>query len=62
LAILIRWYQTEKSRLGPESQEIVLEKTISIHQMLQKVCRIYLDNGAQKQEEQDHENSRNVSK
>jgi ADP-heptose:LPS heptosyltransferase len=61
LAILIRWYQTEKSRLGPESQEIVLEKTISIHQMLQKVCRIYLDNGAQKQEEQNHENGRNIS-
>lgn len=61
LAILIRWYQTEKSRLGPDSQDVVLEKTINIHHMLQKVCEIYLSDTAQKTEEQSHEDIRNVS-
>ncbi len=41
LAIVVRWYQTEKVRLGPDSQENTLEKTLSIHQTLAKVCELY---------------------
>lgn len=41
LAIIVRWYQTEKIRLGPESQEVTLNKTLAIHQTLAKVCQLY---------------------
>jgi hypothetical protein len=46
LAILVRWYQTEKSRLGPEDQEVLITKTIKIHEMLDKVCRLYTEQRA----------------
>jgi ADP-heptose:LPS heptosyltransferase len=45
LAILIRWYQAEKARLGPEDQETLIAKTIKIHEMLDKVCRLYTEAG-----------------
>ena len=41
IATLIRWYQTEKIRIGPGNQEQVLEKTIHIHSLLKQVLEIY---------------------
>lgn len=41
---LVRWYQTEKLRLGPMGAKQLLEKTIEIHLLLGRVIRIYLDN------------------
>ncbi len=41
LAALVRWYQTEKIRIGPGPQEQVLAKTIHIHDLLSQVLDIY---------------------
>jgi heptosyltransferase-3 len=41
LGTLIRWYQTEKIRIGPGTQEEVLAKTIHIHNLLKQVLEIY---------------------
>lgn len=41
LAALVRWYQTEKIRIGPGPQDEVLAKTVHIHQLLNQVLEIY---------------------
>ena len=41
LAALVRWYQTEKIRIGPGPQGEVLAKTIHIHGLLNQVLAIY---------------------
>jgi hypothetical protein len=43
LALLVRWYQTEKVRLGPAPQQVTLQRTIEIHQLFKKVCALYVD-------------------
>lgn len=43
---LIRWYQTEKIRIGPGDRAQVLAKTIHIHDLLQKVLDIYQEKAA----------------
>lgn len=43
LTPLVRWYQTEKVRIGPDSQEKLLEKSLHIQNLLQKVLNLYLE-------------------
>jgi hypothetical protein len=43
LAVLVRWYQTEKVRIGPGPQSEVLTKSLEIHEMLQSVLDLYLN-------------------
>lgn len=45
LSPLIRWYQTEKLRIGPGPQEQVLDQSLRIHQSLQKVSELYVQYG-----------------
>lgn len=40
---LIRWYQTEKIRIGPNSQEKLLARSLEIQNLMQKVLDIYLE-------------------
>lgn len=42
LSIIVRWYQTEKLRMGPADREVILQKTVAIHELLQKVCGLYV--------------------
>ncbi len=42
LAVLVRWYQTEKVRIGPDSAEKLLEKSLAVQTLLQNVLEIYL--------------------
>lgn len=41
LAPLVRWYQTEKIRVGPQPLDIVLTRNIEIQKLLQGVLEIY---------------------
>ncbi|PIS11696.1 MAG: hypothetical protein COT73_02665, partial [Bdellovibrio sp. CG10_big_fil_rev_8_21_14_0_10_47_8] len=41
IAPLIRWYQTEKIRLEPAPQEVLVQKSREIHELLQKVIDLY---------------------
>lgn len=41
LSPLVRWYQTEKLRVGPAEQLAVLEKTLEIHRLLGKALSLY---------------------
>jgi ADP-heptose:LPS heptosyltransferase len=43
LSPLIRWYQTEKVRIGPDTQEKLLERSLNVQNLLQKVLQLYLD-------------------
>jgi heptosyltransferase-3 len=43
LSPLIRWYQTEKVRIGPDEQAKLLEKSLHIQNLLQKVLDLYLE-------------------
>ncbi len=43
LSPLVRWYQTEKIRIGPDTQEKLLERSLHIQNLLQKVLLLYLD-------------------
>lgn len=43
LSPLVRWYQTEKIRIGPDTQEKLLERSLNIQNLLQKVLNLYLD-------------------
>jgi ADP-heptose:LPS heptosyltransferase len=38
---LVRWYQTEKLRIGPGESEQVLTKTLEIHRLLGKALALY---------------------
>lgn len=40
---LIRWYQTEKIRIGPSEWQTILLRTIEVHKMLQKILNLYFD-------------------
>lgn len=40
---VIRWYQTEKIRIGPETPERVLDRTLEIQNLLQQVLELYAD-------------------
>lgn len=55
LGILIRWYQTEKVRLGPEDYGITLNKSLEIHKTLAKLCEIYREYQENYQQEKRHE-------
>jgi predicted signal transduction protein with EAL and GGDEF domain len=43
LSPLVRWYQTEKVRIGPDTQEKLLERSLHIQNLLHKVLSLYLD-------------------
>lgn len=43
LAPLVRWYQTEKIRIGPDSQEKLLERSLQIQSQFQGVLNLYLE-------------------
>lgn len=43
LSPLVRWYQTEKVRIGPDTQENLLERSLHIQNLLQKVLQLYLE-------------------
>lgn len=43
LAALVRWYQTEKIRIGPDTQEKLLERSLHIQNQLQNVLNLYLE-------------------
>lgn len=51
LVVLVRWYQTEKVRIPPGPQSEVLNKTIEIQLMLQKVINLYMEHSAYKNKE-----------
>lgn len=38
---LVRWYQTEKLRIGPGAQKEVLAQTLHIHNLMNKVLSLY---------------------
>lgn len=38
---LVRWYQTEKIRLGPGERETLIEKSLRIHDLLNQVVQLY---------------------
>jgi len=40
---LIRWYQTEKIRIGPGEMKVILNRTIEVHKLLQKVLELYVN-------------------
>ena len=40
---LIRWYQTEKVRIGPSAQEILLEKSLKIQMLFHQVLELYME-------------------
>lgn len=40
---LVRWYQTEKIRIGPNTQEKLLARSLEIQNLLQKVLDLYLE-------------------
>lgn len=42
LAILVRWYQTEKIRQGPGEPQQILARSLEIQRTLQKVLDVYL--------------------
>lgn len=42
LQVVIRWYQTEKIRIGPQDFKMILQRTIEIHELFQKLIDIYL--------------------
>jgi hypothetical protein len=43
LSPLIRWYQTEKVRIGPSAQEILLEKSLKIQTLFHQVLELYME-------------------
>ena len=43
LAPLVRWYQTEKIRIGPDTREKLLERSLQVQNLLQKVLNLYLE-------------------
>ena len=51
LVVLVRWYQTEKVRIGPGTQAQVLQQTINTQEMLQKVLDLYVEYSAQQSKE-----------
>jgi ADP-heptose:LPS heptosyltransferase len=42
LGIIIRWFNTERIRLKPNSQELILIETESLHLRLRKILNLYL--------------------
>lgn len=40
---LVRWYQTEKIRIGPDSREVLLARSLHIQNLLQRVLDLYLE-------------------
>jgi len=43
LVALVRWYQTEKIRVGPNTQENLLKRSLEIQQLFQKVLDLYME-------------------
>lgn len=56
LGILVRWYQTEKLRIGPGEIGIILKRTMDIHKLLGQVLEIY--NPTSRPEDEKNEASR----
>lgn len=46
---LVRWYQTEKVRIGPESSEVILQKTEHVNNLLQNVIDLYVGNEVERE-------------
>jgi hypothetical protein len=42
LVSLVRWYQTEKVRIGPDVHENLLKRSLAVQELLQKVLDLYL--------------------
>lgn len=40
---LIRWYQTEKIRIGPNTQAVLLEKSLRIQKLFHQVLELYME-------------------
>ena len=40
---VVRWYQTEKIRIGPGDQQEVLRKTLDVQNLLQQILDLYTD-------------------
>lgn len=51
LQVVIRWYQTEKIRIGPQDFKGILTRTIEIHELFQKLINIYLTSDQFKEQE-----------
>lgn len=43
LQVIVRWYQTEKLRIGPGTPQEVLERTSTVQALLQKIVDLYMD-------------------
>ncbi len=43
LSPLVRWYQTEKIRIGPDAPDKLLDRSLGIQMLLQKVLDLYLE-------------------
>jgi heptosyltransferase-3 len=43
LSPVVRWYNTEKIRLGPDTHENLVSKSLEIHRTLQKIVDLYKD-------------------
>jgi heptosyltransferase III len=43
LSPLVRWYQTEKVRIGPDTPDKLLDRSLHVQTLLQKVLDLYLD-------------------
>jgi ADP-heptose:LPS heptosyltransferase len=46
LVSLVRWYQTEKLRIGPDTHENLLQRSLAVQELLQKVLDLYLQPAA----------------
>ncbi|RYZ62028.1 MAG: glycosyltransferase family 9 protein, partial [Proteobacteria bacterium] len=39
---LIKWYLTEKLRIAPDTREIVAQRTVEVHEKLQRILSVYM--------------------
>ncbi len=39
---IVNWYQAEKIRIAPGANEVVLQATLSVHQTLEKILKVYI--------------------
>jgi hypothetical protein len=50
---IISWYRTEKIRIGPGSPDLVLSKTLEVHNLLDLLCKSILEHCQDQSHEQD---------
>lgn len=41
-APIIKWYQTEKIRIAPDTPEVVAARTLEVHEKLQRILSVYM--------------------